>query len=120
MNVLVFIEFIAMISFHLTLIALASVVATRLLLNWNRLISAPGPFLAGVSDVWRAYHQYRGTLRAKLLLLHKKHGPIVRYGVNSVSISDPSAIGIVYGSRAGFVTVRLSTVSNIDMLSTKI
>ena len=36
--------------------------------------------------------------------MHAKHGPIVRYSVSFVSISDPKAIGILYSSRAGFAT----------------
>lgn len=91
--------------FNLVVLIAAGLGIIRLFFNWQKLNSAPGPFLAGISDFWRAYHQYRGLLRGKLLVLHKKHGPIVRYGVNSISISDPSAISIVYGSRAGFVTV---------------
>ena len=87
------------------LFAAVALLVTRAFLNWRKLSSAPGPFLAGLSDLWRAYYQYNGALRSKLLSLHKKHGPIVRYGVNSISISDPGAISIVYGSRAGFVTV---------------
>ncbi|KAE8451331.1 hypothetical protein EG329_003960 [Mollisiaceae sp. DMI_Dod_QoI] len=73
-------------------------------MNWYKFSSVPGPILAGASDLWRAYHQYRGQLRTKLLALHKSHGTIVRYGVNDISISDPSAISVIYGSRAGFIT----------------
>lgn len=36
--------------------------------------------------------------------MHAEHGPIVRYSVSFVSISDPKAIDILYGSRAGFAT----------------
>jgi cytochrome P450 len=50
------------------------------------------------------YQQYNGQLRSKLTTLHAKHGPIVRYGVSIVSISDLKAIDILYGSRAGFAT----------------
>jgi len=94
------------------LAAVALVVAIRLFLNWRKLNSTPGPFLASISDLWRAYYQYNGLLRGKLLQLHKKHGPIVRYGVNSISISDPSAISIIYGSRAGFVTVTFISLTS--------
>ena len=72
--------------------------------NFRRL-SIPGPFLASISDLWRFYHQNRGHgLRTRLLDLHLQHGPVVRYGVRSVSISSPDAISRIYGSRAGFVT----------------
>jgi hypothetical protein len=88
--------------FALALLVLA---VARLVFNWSKQRHAPGPFLAGLSDFWAAYHQFRGQLRGKLIESHKKYGPIVRYGVNRISISDPSAINIIYGSRAGFVTV---------------
>ncbi|KAL7622548.1 hypothetical protein AAE478_008055 [Parahypoxylon ruwenzoriense] len=79
-------------------------VCTRLFVNWRLLRKAPGPALAGATDLWRAYYQYKGKLRGKILDLHSKHGPIVRYGVRSVSITDPEVVGVVYGSRAGFIT----------------
>jgi hypothetical protein len=43
-------------------------------------------------------------LRSKLVALHVHHGLIVRYGIKSISLTDPAAINILYGSRAGFVT----------------
>ncbi|XXG95708.1 hypothetical protein Hte_001978 [Hypoxylon texense] len=79
-------------------------VCLRLLTNWSKLSKAPGPTLAGCSDFWRAYQQYKGRLRKKIVDLHAQHGPIVRYGVRSISISDPEVIAVVYGSRAGFIT----------------
>ena len=77
----------------------------RLYSNWKQLSHVPGPLLASLSDFWRAWHQRRGTLRAKVVELHKQYGPIVRYGVRSVSTNDPSAIGIIYGDRAGYIIV---------------
>lgn len=85
-------------------VGLVLLVLLRTFTNWRSLNKAPGPFLAGTTDLWRAYYQYNGQLRQKLLALHRQHGPIVRYGVNSVSIADPEVINVVYGSRAGFVT----------------
>ena len=65
--------------------------------------TVPGPFLARFSDLWRAYKEYNGLLRSELTKLHAKHGPLVRYGVRSISVSDPSVVDMVYGSRSGFV-----------------
>ncbi|KAH9890245.1 hypothetical protein F4778DRAFT_753106 [Xylariomycetidae sp. FL2044] len=79
-----------------------TLVGARLVYNWSRLRKAPGPFLAGCSNVWLQYHQNEGTLRQKLGVLHVQHGPIVRCGVRNVSINDPEVIDVVYGSRAGF------------------
>lgn len=89
-----------------TLLAIGVLVALKLFDNWRQLRRAPGPLLASITDFWRAWHQYHGQLRGKLVDLHEKHGPIVRYGVRSISLSDPSAIDIIYGSRQGFTTVR--------------
>lgn len=74
--------------------------------NWRQLRQVPGPLLAGMTNFWRAWYQYNGRLRGKLVELHKKHGHIVRYGTRSVSVSDPKAINIIYGTRQGFATVR--------------
>jgi hypothetical protein len=55
--------------------------------------------------------------QAKFLQFHEKHGPIVRYGVNSISISDPGAMNIVYSSRAGFITVGVCLMQKTLMLA---
>ncbi|KAJ3577662.1 hypothetical protein NPX13_g2907 [Xylaria arbuscula] len=78
-------------TFVLLCMALAVLAGTRLLLNWLHLRKAPGPFCAGATDLWRAYQQYNGQLRSKICDLHDQYGPIVRYGVRSISISDPEA-----------------------------
>jgi hypothetical protein len=96
------------------LFVFAGILSLKLASNWLKLNSLPGPFFAGISDLWRAYHQYRGQLREELLRLHKKHGPIVRYGVTSVSFSDPDAIQVIYGSRAGFITVSATSISYLS------
>ncbi|KAI1141801.1 cytochrome P450 [Hypoxylon sp. FL0543] len=89
-------------SLALIFVVLFLLISTRLYTNWRSLSKAPGPILAGCTDFWRAYQQYNGKLRHKLLELHSRHGPIVRYGVRSISISDPEAISVIYGSRDGF------------------
>ncbi|TGJ84136.1 hypothetical protein E0Z10_g4622 [Xylaria hypoxylon] len=90
-------------------IVLLLLTCARLLTNWFHLSKAPGPVVAGATDLWRAYQQYNGQLRGKISDLHGRHGPIVRYGVRSISINDPEVIKLVYGSRAGFTTARLSS-----------
>jgi hypothetical protein len=86
----------------------AALICVHLFINWLKLSKAPGPLVAGTTDLWRAYMQYNGKLRQKLIDLHSKCGPIVRYGVRSISINDPEIINVVYGSRAGFITVTIS------------
>jgi hypothetical protein len=92
-------------------VALLALCSWRLYSNWSQLKHIPGPRLAGLSDYWRAWHQRRGGLRGKLIELHRQYGPVVRYGVRSVSVNDPSAVDVIYGTRAGFVIV--STASTI-------
>ncbi|KAI0407031.1 cytochrome P450 [Xylaria palmicola] len=91
-------------SFFILPVLVLALVGIRVIVEWSKLRKAPGPAVAGFTDLWRAYHQYNGTMKERLLELHAKHGPIVRYGVRCISISDPEVIDVVYGSRAGFIT----------------
>ncbi|KAI1420292.1 cytochrome P450 [Xylaria sp. FL1777] len=82
--------------YSLLLLLVVLLVCARLLTNWLHLRKAPGPVLAGATDLWRAYQQYNGQLRGRILDLHAQHGPIVRYGVRSISINDPEVISVAY------------------------
>lgn len=86
------------------LVPIILLLLARLAINQRKLHTIPGPFLAGLSDLWRAFYMWEGKLRSKLVELHQKHGAVVRYGVNSVSISDPEAINTIYASRASFTS----------------
>lgn len=61
----------------------------------------PGPFLASITDLWQV-HQFL-TLKQPYHLteLHEKYGSIVRYGPDKLSITEESAIPLIYqkGSR---------------------
>lgn len=63
----------------------------------------PGPFLARLTDFWRAYKQYNGELRTEPTALHARYNPVVRYGIRSISFSDPKAIETIYESRDSFI-----------------
>jgi hypothetical protein len=93
------------VSFAILSAVLVALVSAHLFINWSKLRKAPGPALAGLTDLWRAYQQSTGRLHGTLLDLHARHGPIVRYGVRSISINDAQVINVVYGSRAGFIPV---------------
>lgn len=60
----------------------------------------PGPFLASLTDVWQA-HQFM-TLQQPyhLTKLHERHGPIVRYGPDKLSVTDEGCIPIIYQKSA--------------------
>jgi hypothetical protein len=60
----------------------------------------PGPFLASLTDWWRVYHTL--DIHNVSLRLHKKYGPVVRLGPNSLSLSDATYAKIIYNTRGNF------------------
>ena len=56
----------------------------------------PGPFLARFTRLYKVYITLTGNSHIKYQKLHKKYGPIVRTGPNSISIGDVSMIPEVY------------------------
>lgn len=61
----------------------------------------PGPFLASLTDLWQV-HQFMSLKQPyHLTELHEKYGPIIRYGPDKLSITEESAIPLIYqkGSR---------------------
>jgi hypothetical protein len=67
------------------------------------LYKIPGPFLASITDLWRLFHVRTGHFHVTQIHLHKRYGPIVRLGPNTVSISDPQAIKTLYAHKSGFL-----------------
>ncbi|KAK1985486.1 cytochrome P450 [Colletotrichum cereale] len=68
-------------------------------LRWLRspLRSAPGPLVARFTDLWYFHRVKQGDFEKLNLQLHRKYGPIVRYGPNRYSISDAESSKIIYG-----------------------
>jgi hypothetical protein len=62
----------------------------------------PGPSIAAYTKLWRLYDVYKGHAHMTAIGLHKQYGPVVRIGPNHVSISDPSLIPIIYGTKENF------------------
>lgn len=65
---------------------------------FHTLSSFPGPFLASLTNVWKAYHLWTLHLPEKLLELHEKYGEVVRVGPNDLSIRTKSSSGLIYKS----------------------
>ncbi|KAJ5661981.1 uncharacterized protein N7477_009597 [Penicillium maclennaniae] len=63
----------------------------------------PGPFLASLTDLWQV-HQFM-TLKQPYTLtdLHEKHGSVVRYGPDKLSITSEEAIKSIYQSGARYM-----------------
>ena len=68
--------------------------------------NVPGPFCAAYTDLWRFFVVWGGRAERTHIQLHDKYGPLVRLGPNSVSISDPEAIKVIYGLASTYVKVR--------------
>lgn len=66
----------------------------------------PGPFLASLSDLWLFFHCVRRKGNQDYLLHRKYNTPLLRLGPNTVSVSDPDAIRIIYGWKRVFPKVR--------------
>lgn len=56
----------------------------------------PGPVLASLTNIWKAYYVYRLDLHEKLVELHKQHGPVVRIGPNHLHFWNGEAISTIY------------------------
>lgn len=82
-------------------------VAARLVYNkyGYGISSVPGPFLAAWTDLWRFFIAWGRHAEQTHVRLHEKYGPLVRLGPNSVSISDPGAVKVIYGLTSGYVKV---------------
>ncbi|KAL8991777.1 MAG: hypothetical protein Q9169_007657, partial [Polycauliona sp. 2 TL-2023] len=77
-------------------------------LIWNiksylRLRHIPGPFLASLTNLPRlswVYSNHAGHIHTAL---HRRDGPIVRFGPNMVSVADPAEISTIYDIHGKFL-----------------
>lgn len=93
-------------------------------LYFHPLASLPGPFFARITDLYGGYHAWTGRHHYHLYELHKKYGPVIRYGPNRVSFNSAVAIKDIYGATkplrksAGYRALLLS--GNVFSLLTSI
>lgn len=67
----------------------------------------PGPFLAGFTDLFRAWNVAKGDNQVSLVKFHEKYGDSVRFGPRVVSIRNVIDVSRVYSVQSGFPKVRL-------------
>lgn len=67
--------------------------------------SIPGPLLARFSPFYRLVKLSKGDALVYYRKLHETYGPIVRTGPNTVAISDPTAVPVIYGINSKFFKV---------------
>lgn len=69
-------------------------------LKFHPLAKFPGPWLAKVTELYPLYHAVIGDRHITFWKLHKKHGDIVRYGPNQLSIDTSTGLKEIYGHKA--------------------
>lgn len=62
-----------------------------------KLAHIPGPFLARFTDVIRLSWVVSYKAHDIHVAQHRKHGSLVRFGPNMVSVADPAEVGTIYG-----------------------
>lgn len=97
-------QLVQLLSRHWLPVLLAVIVA-RLVRNryHNGLHKYPGPFLASLTDWWRFFDVCGRRPETSHIALHRKYGPVVRLGPNTLSFADPEALKTIYGLNKGFV-----------------
>lgn len=52
----------------------------------------PGPFLAKITELYAAYHAWRGDIHIDMWRCHQKYGEKVRYAPNRLNVNTVSAL----------------------------
>jgi hypothetical protein len=65
----------------------------------------PGPFVASLTNLWKAYTMYQGQMEYVIRDLHDKHGAIIRIGPNDLAFSHPDAVKQIYLAGSAFQKV---------------
>lgn len=89
------------------------VVISSYILTYIRspLKSYPGPLLAKSTDWYRTYHALdTHTLQVQL---HRRYGPVVCYGPNCLSLSDPRLVKTIYNARGNYLKSDFYAVNDI-------
>jgi cytochrome P450 len=68
--------------------------------RFHPLAKYPGPLLAKLTDLYSVWHAIHGTRHSDFYELHQRYGEIVRWGPNSVSINNVSALNFIYNAKA--------------------
>ncbi|KAG8420376.1 Cytochrome P450 monooxygenase apf8 [Metarhizium acridum] len=56
----------------------------------------PGPLLGRCTNLYAAYHAWRGTVHTDIYRCHQKYGPIVRYGPSRILVNTNTAVKDIY------------------------
>jgi hypothetical protein len=84
-------------------LGISMVLAYHLFHTHWQLQNIPGPLFAKFTNLHRFVLVRCGFIHLYQAKAHQRHGPIVRFGPNMVSICDPEAIHTIFHMRSGFV-----------------
>ncbi|KAK4454886.1 benzoate 4-monooxygenase [Podospora aff. communis PSN243] len=91
------------------LLVLTATVVLGALVSWlavslttSPLRHVPGPFLAKFTNFWRLFAIWSDRYPLIIQKLHKKYGPAVRIGPNTVSLDFPELIKTIHGTDGKF------------------
>ena len=113
-------SYLSSLSPILTLLLYISVLSV-LYISYSSFISPlrniPGPFFARHTSLWLVHITRQRNRHLHDINLHKTYGPIVRVGPSQISLSNPSAVKMVYG--VSFKRARgceLGQVADLDII----
>jgi hypothetical protein len=94
-----------------------SLVVAKLIHNrfGNGLSHIPGPFFASFSDLWLFIHYSRRRGLTERELHVKYDSPLLRLGPNTVSVSDPEALKVIYGWKPILRKVGMPCITRIAL-----
>lgn len=94
---------------HISILAVALFIIYWIAQRPDRSLNKyPGPFLASITNVWRAVDMYGRDTHTTYRNLHARYGDVVRVAPNVLSFGNPSAIQDIYGLNKGFIKVSLA------------
>jgi hypothetical protein len=73
--------------------------------SYYRLSHIPGPFLARFTNIPRFLWVWSNNAHNVHIALHRKYGPVVRFGPNMVSVAAPEEISQIYGFKKPWLKV---------------
>jgi hypothetical protein len=107
--------------------AVVAAVIGKLAWQWFRLRRVPGPFLAKLTNLPRAYWVWSRRAHDIHIGLHEKYGHLVRFGPNMVSVGNAQEVDKVYRMHNPLAKVcyyffvfckqRMLTVPSVRLLS---
>lgn len=89
------------------LLAVGSLVVAKILYEFlfSPLRHIPGPFLARFTDFYRAGLTWLGDVDGNQRAWHRRWGSAVRVGPNTIGISDPDLIKVIYTTKNSWLKV---------------